>query len=279
MAVDLTGQRSGKLTALYRLDKTKRGREVWLARCDCGRLVQVIAYDFSHGRIQSCGCSRKGKNMKDLHHMQFGRLTAVERLPEKKDASYMWLCRCSCGNEVKASTAELLGGRKKSCGCLKADHCQKRTKDIAGQKFGSLTALQPTGKRLGGSVVWQCRCDCGNICEASYNELQTGDKKSCGCLKSMHPAPPAFRWEAMTREAFQQRKVRSNNTSGHTGVQKTRNGNWHAYITVKGHTYHLGTYTDMQQAVFARYQAEELVLNQSEAQAVRELELLLDRNR
>ena len=66
--------------------------------------------------------------MKDLHNMQFGRLTAVERLPEKKGASYMWLCRCSCGNEVKASTAELLGGRKKKLRVFKSGSLPKADK-------------------------------------------------------------------------------------------------------------------------------------------------------
>ena len=170
--MELTGQRSGRLTALQRLDEKKRGNEVWLARCDCGKCVKVIASDFLHGRIKSCGCARKGKNVRDLRNMQFGNLTAIERLSEKKGSSYLWLCKCSCGNTTTASAAELTSGRKKSCGCLKTAHCKQMAKDIAGQRFGKLTALYATKKRAGGSVVWVCKCECGRLCEASYNELK-----------------------------------------------------------------------------------------------------------
>jgi hypothetical protein len=56
-------------------------------------------------------------------------------------------------------------------------------KDLTGQKFGRLTALEPTDKRKGTSVVWQCECECGNICEVRSTSLTTGNTKSCGCLK------------------------------------------------------------------------------------------------
>ena len=273
--MELTGQRSGRLTALQRLDEKKRGNEVWLARCDCGKCVKVIASDFLHGRIKSCGCARKGKNVRDLRNMQFSNLTAIERLSEKKGSSYLWLCKCSCGNTTTASAAELTSGRKKSCGCLKTAHCKQMAKDIAGQRFGKLTALYATKKRAGGSVVWVCKCECGRLCEASYNELKAGNQKSCGCLKNEHAAPAAFQWEELTAQAYRQRRIRSDNTSGYTGVQQTRSGKWHAYIMVHKRTYHLGTYSDLQQAVFVRRRAEDLVLGQSEEQVAQTLRQML----
>lgn len=54
-------------------------------------------------------------------------------------------------------------------------------KDISGQKFGKLTALNPTKKRWYGSVVWTCKCDCGNDVDAAYHQLSTFHKTSCGC--------------------------------------------------------------------------------------------------
>jgi hypothetical protein len=56
-------------------------------------------------------------------------------------------------------------------------------KDLSGQKFGRLTVLEPTDGRKGSSVVWLCKCECGNFCEASASALSTGTKKSCGCLR------------------------------------------------------------------------------------------------
>ena len=55
-------------------------------------------------------------------------------------------------------------------------------KDLTGQKFGMLTAIEPTNQRQSGSVVWKCQCECGNITFASSQNLQRGDKKSCGCI-------------------------------------------------------------------------------------------------
>lgn len=58
-------------------------------------------------------------------------------------------------------------------------------KDVRGQRFGKLTAIEPTEKRAdGGSVVWKCRCDCGNDAEVSLNRLHKGKVRSCGCLSN-----------------------------------------------------------------------------------------------
>ena len=56
-------------------------------------------------------------------------------------------------------------------------------KDITGMKFGRLTALEPTDKRSFTSIVWKCRCDCGNICYVSRGHLKSGNISSCGCIK------------------------------------------------------------------------------------------------
>lgn len=56
-------------------------------------------------------------------------------------------------------------------------------KDLIGKKFGRLTAIEKTDERQSRSVVWKCRCDCGNIVFVSSNHLNTGRKKSCNCLQ------------------------------------------------------------------------------------------------
>lgn len=61
-----------------------------------------------------------------------------------------------------------------------------RAKDLTGQRFGRLVAIEPTAKRCGGSVVWRCRCDCGNESLVSANALKEGNTRSCGCLKKEH---------------------------------------------------------------------------------------------
>lgn len=53
--------------------------------------------------------------------------------------------------------------------------------DIAGQKFGRLTAIQ-IDHRQGNRAIWLCKCDCGNETTASISNLRNGHTQSCGCL-------------------------------------------------------------------------------------------------
>lgn len=52
---------------------------------------------------------------------------------------------------------------------------------LFGQRYGRLTVLEPTDMRSGNSVKWKCKCDCGNICYVSVDQLQKGETVSCGC--------------------------------------------------------------------------------------------------
>ena len=56
-------------------------------------------------------------------------------------------------------------------------------KDLTGQRFGRLVARQPTEKRLGTSVVWECICDCGNTVYVGSQNLGSFHTQSCGCLQ------------------------------------------------------------------------------------------------
>lgn len=60
----------------------------------------------------------------------------------------------------------------------------KMGKNITGQKFGRLTAIEPTIKRnKQGLVIWKFQCNCGNIVEKVGREVWRGQTSSCGCLK------------------------------------------------------------------------------------------------
>lgn len=60
---------------------------------------------------------------------------------------------------------------------------KKSMVDITDKKFGKLTALLPTDQRAHHSVMWLCKCDCGNEILLSTKVLISGHTKSCGCLK------------------------------------------------------------------------------------------------
>lgn len=62
----------------------------------------------------------------------------------------------------------------------------KRSKyptNLAGMKFGRLTAINPTENLGNGRVKWLCRCDCGNSVEVLNYNLYNNHTQSCGCLQ------------------------------------------------------------------------------------------------
>ena len=125
---------------------------------------------------------------------KFGRLTVIKEVEQpknKKTPGKYYYCSCDCGGSIIAVGIYLRNGNTKSCGCLVKENSQnainkinKYSLDVTGQKFGKLTALYPTDKRSGTSIKWHCRCECGNECDVSLNNLKKGNVKSCGCLIS-----------------------------------------------------------------------------------------------
>ena len=116
---------------------------------------------------------------KDRIGERFGRLLVVGRTHNIGNHT-MWLCKCDCGNKAIVGTSHLVSGDTRSCGCF---HKEMISKNLTGQRFGRLTAVNPTNKRSGSSIVWECECDCGNKTMVSTACLVSGDTRSCGCLR------------------------------------------------------------------------------------------------
>ena len=58
----------------------------------------------------------------------------------------------------------------------------KRVKDITGQKFGRLTAMEYIGSDSRGKAKWRFMCECGNVVVCAGESVRSGHTKSCGCL-------------------------------------------------------------------------------------------------
>lgn len=56
-------------------------------------------------------------------------------------------------------------------------------KNLTGQRFGRLVAIEPTEQRKGKCVVWKCACDCGEVAYVRSGDLVSGNNVSCGCKK------------------------------------------------------------------------------------------------
>ena len=69
---DITGQKFGRLTALYRLHNYSKKRVHYLCICECGNFTETASNNLINGKIKSCGCLR-GKN----HHKCDTRLYRI----------------------------------------------------------------------------------------------------------------------------------------------------------------------------------------------------------
>lgn len=117
----------------------------------------------------------------DLTGRKFNRLTVVEKLPKYKKERTYYRCICDCGNEKIVYCSDLKSGDVSSCGCYRKN-CHR--KDIAGQRFGKLTAIKPLYSNKQQSMVWECKCDCGKTYNATVSSLVFGNTKSCGCRRA-----------------------------------------------------------------------------------------------
>lgn len=115
---DLTGQRFGRLVVIGEPKVGSRGT-IWKCICDCGEVCYKVSADLIHGNISSCGCYKKDlhSTMNDLTNQKFGELTALYSGEVARDGQRVWVCKCSCGEEVRVRAGALRSGKTKSCGC------------------------------------------------------------------------------------------------------------------------------------------------------------------
>lgn len=178
----LPGMTFGDLTVLEEIEGTSPRQ--YKCKCSCGDEVIFERVQLTSNQVHYCGNKKnhlEKSNFNDLTGQIFGKLTVLQPLSKRIDNKVVWLCQCECGNTVEVISANLVKNNTLSCGCY---HKEKITHDLTGQRFGKLVAIRPTEKRYGKSVIWECKCDCGTICEKNSNSLVSGVVKSCGCLIS-----------------------------------------------------------------------------------------------
>lgn len=80
-----------------------------------------------------------------------------------------------------------------------------KLKDLTGQRFGKLTAIERTQNDKHGLVRWICICDCGKTCIANACDLMGQKKRSCGCLQhkhDKHDLPIYNTWSSMKKRCL-----------------------------------------------------------------------------
>lgn len=70
----------------------------------------------------------------------------------------------------------------------------KKYKDLKGQRFGSLTAIQRIeGKTsISGNLHWLCKCDCGKMLIVRSDNLSLGHTTRCTDCRPNHRTTSVF---------------------------------------------------------------------------------------
>lgn len=133
--------------------------------------------------------------------------------------------------------------------------------NLVGNRYGKLQVLAYEEKR---SRVhyWRCLCDCGNESVVSQTCLKAGRTKSCGCIgKNNIYQNMGFEdgTSVAKLHARMEGKLTKANRSGANGVyQNKKSGKWVAQITFRGKTKYLGSFSEIEDAIRARKEAEEI---------------------
>lgn len=115
-----------RLTVKARSPEKRHNEEALICECDCGKVTVATKSQLTGGRKKSCGCLRKDtpSNALDLIGQKFGKLTAVERAGKTKNDTALWMCKCDCGNTIKANATLLRRGEIVSCGCGRTEQAE-----------------------------------------------------------------------------------------------------------------------------------------------------------
>jgi len=102
---DLTGQRFGRLVALYPTGERRNSYIVWHCRCDCGNEVDVITSSLTTGHTNSCGCySRECTIKRSTTH-------GMAQQRERHLVYYIWGTMIQRCENPKNKNYENYGGR------------------------------------------------------------------------------------------------------------------------------------------------------------------------
>lgn len=133
-ALDLTGQRFGRLVAIRPTEKRdSQHLVIWEFQCDCGNIIERTGRQVKRGNTQSCGCLKREKliqrNIDNGNKInigdRFGLLVVIEdlgfRKQKSRDKQERWSkCQCDCGNIIEQRNNNLQSGTAQSCGCVKS---------------------------------------------------------------------------------------------------------------------------------------------------------------
>lgn len=223
---------------------------------------------------------------KDLTGETFGRLKVLERVEDyvfpsgQKAVTYLCECQCSRKTKLKVYGRSLVNGNTKSCGCLSIEIATKRLYELT-RKYNNYQLFDDyvVGTIDGGDYFYADIEDYPLIKDMYWSRNGEGYIANIKSRTLMHrlvmSCPDEYEVDhiggektrndnrknnlriATHSENGKNCKLSANNTSGITGVSWSNyEQKWRARITVNYKSIFLGWFTDFNEAVKARKEAE-----------------------
>lgn len=214
---DLTGQKFGRLTALYTVPNNSH-RTRWHCVCDCGNTKDVLQQNLRNGHVKSCGCLHTERNIKKI--TAYNSSMNREAHNETKTRLYhIWVnIKSRCFNKTLSSYKNY-GGRGITI-------CQEWKESFISFKNWALSN--------------------GYSDSLSIDRIDVNGNYS----------PYNCRWVTNSIQQFNKRKTKRN-TSGHVGISwNKKDQRWIAYITKDYQLHTLGSFRNIEDAIEARERAE-----------------------
>lgn len=117
-AINLENQQFGYWLVLNRNEeRTKQTKQAyWDCECQlCHQIHTIRGTQLRNGKSTRCAdCAKKARRKSELGNT-YGQLTVIKELGSINNRM-MWLCKCSCGNEITVSGTDLRTLKVQSCG-------------------------------------------------------------------------------------------------------------------------------------------------------------------
>lgn len=216
----------------------------------------------------------------DLTGQRFGRLTVIKRVEDyvtpKGQHQTRWLCRCDCGTEKNIVSDSLRNGATTSCGCYRKEKVIERNKKYNDWFIDMNTNIAVGTDSKGNKFTIDAEdwARCKDYCWYVYKYISTYISGKNTYLHHFLINPPKDMFidhingdptdncksnlRIVTKQQNQMnRKKQNNNSSGCTGVRWNKERNkWIASISYKKEYIYLGTFTNLEDAIKARQEAE-----------------------
>lgn len=176
----------GKETPVSEL--TKGSAATVTCKCPlCGDTFDLKFYQVTHrGHTKCFSCALGGLGLRIIG-MRFGRLVVTERLDGNEVKAV-----CDCGSVEFVQASVLMGGSKKSCGCLRSEVLNDDVQIPAGDDVIILSETATrNGKEVpvseltkGSHAVVSCKCpSCGMVLDLLFLDIaKRGHTKCRSCL-------------------------------------------------------------------------------------------------